>query len=85
MVKLGEAGLPDIIVIVPSNGRVLGLEVKSQKGKQRPAQREFQSKLETVGGSYRLVRNLEQAMAAVAEALGKEQWEAVNEVFPTFF
>jgi hypothetical protein len=45
MVKLGTEGLPDIIAVLPPSGRFLGLEVKSETGKLRPAQQEFAQKL----------------------------------------
>lgn len=72
MVRLGEAGLPDIIVIVPPNGRFLGLEVKSATGRLRPAQAAFYDRLKASGGMYTVVRTLDQAKEAVARALGGE-------------
>lgn len=74
MVRLGEEGLPDIVIVVPPTGRLLGLEVKSAKGKLRPKQKEFQERLVAIGGYYHVVRSLEQAMEAVAQSLGEEQW-----------
>lgn len=74
MVRLGEEGLPDIIVVIPPGGRVLGLEVKSAKGALRPGQKEFRDRLLERGGLYSVVRSLESAMDAVAAALGEEQW-----------
>lgn len=71
MVQLGPAGLPDIIVILPPNGRFLGLEVKSAVGKLRPAQEEFKVKLGAAGGFYKVVRSLDQAMHSVAVAMGE--------------
>jgi len=74
-IRLGEEGLPDIIVIVPPNGRILGLEVKSASGALRPAQRTFRTRLEGTGGLYKVVRSLQQAMDAVALAIGEEKWK----------
>lgn len=70
MIRLGDAGLPDIIVILKPYGSVLGLEVKSEKGHLRPKQREFAERLTNAGGIYRVVRSLEQAQDAVAEGIG---------------
>ena len=77
MVRLGEEGLPDIIVVIPPGGRILGLEVKSAKGSLRPGQKEFRDRLLERGGLYRVVRSIEQAMDAVATALGEEQWKSL--------
>ncbi len=76
-VLLGEEGLPDIIVVVPPTGKVLGLEVKSFKGKLRPVQTLFMGKLREAGGSYVVVRTLQAAMEAVAKSLGEEREAAV--------
>lgn len=70
MVRLGPEGLPDVIVIVPPTGQFLGLEVKSARGKLRPSQIEFAKKVTNAGAVYRIVRSLEQAQNAVAEAMG---------------
>lgn len=72
VVRLGEDGLPDIVVIVPPNGRVVGLEVKSARGQLRPAQKLFRDSLTSSGGLYYVVRTLEAAKNAIAESLGKE-------------
>ena len=74
-IKLGEDGLPDIVVVVPPGGRLLGLEVKSAHGSLRPKQKEFQSKLNDVGGAYFVVRSLKQAQEALATTMGEEQWK----------
>lgn len=78
MVRLGEKGLPDIVVVLPPSGRILGLEVKSAKGSLRPDQKEFRDRVLETGGYYRVVRSLEQAMDAVAESLGAEQWKSLS-------
>lgn len=71
MILLGEEGLPDIVCIVPPGGRMLGLEVKSSKGKLRPKQIEMAERIREAGGVYRVVRSLEQAKNVVAEVLGE--------------
>lgn len=71
-VNLGPDGISDIVVVVPPTGRFLALEVKSANGRQESDQKAFQAKLEASGGIYRLVRTLDQAMTAVAEAMGRE-------------
>lgn len=75
VVKLGEGGLPDIVIVVPPGGRILGLEVKSANGKLRPAQVVFRDGLRENGGYYFVVRSLEDAKDAVAVAIGEERWK----------
>lgn len=78
MVLLGEEGLPDIVCIVPPSGRLVGLEVKSAKGKLRPKQKEFAERIRSTGGFYFVVRTLQQAMTAVATAVGEEVWLSLS-------
>ncbi len=75
MIRLGEEGLPDIVVIVPPGGRLLGLEVKSAKGSLRPSQEEFKARAEAAGAAFHVVRSLTQAKNAVAQTMGDEQWK----------
>jgi hypothetical protein len=77
-INLGEEGLPDIVVVIPPHGRLVGLEVKSAKGRLRPAQREFMERVRATGGYYHVVRSLEQAMDAVAKSMGEEQWRLLS-------
>lgn len=57
-VRFGKPGAPDIMGILPS-GRFIGVECKSAKGKQSPAQHAWQFNCEAQGGLYILVRNLD--------------------------
>ncbi len=75
MVNLGPDGISDIVVLVPPNGRFLALEVKSANGTLRPVQKAFKARLEAVGGVYKVVRSLQDAMDAVALTVGTEQWK----------
>lgn len=77
-ILLGEEGLPDIVVIVPPSGRLLGLEVKSANGKLRPSQKLLAERIRATGGFYRVVRTLLQAMDAVAETVGEEVWKSLS-------
>ncbi len=80
-IRLGEEGLPDIIVIVPPTGRFLGLEVKSEKGTLRESQEKFRDRLAQNGGRYYVVRTLQQAMETVAKEFGKEaaSWKVLQQ------
>jgi hypothetical protein len=68
MIRLGYAGLPDIVVVLAPHGRILGLEVKSAVGKMRPAQVEFAAQLLKAGGEYAVVRSVGEAETAVKTA-----------------
>lgn len=74
-IRMGPEGLPDIVVIVPPNGKVVGLEVKSAKGRLRPSQVSFKERLTSVGGSFLVVRSLTQAMECVAKEMGGDVWK----------
>lgn len=71
-IKMGPEGLPDIVVIVPPNGHLLGLEVKSASGTVRPSQKAMRAVWEANGASYVIVRSLEEAQNAVALHTGQE-------------
>lgn len=48
--RFGAVGSPDIVCVV--NGQYVGIEVKAPDGRQSEHQKEFQRKLEAVGGWY---------------------------------
>lgn len=50
-------GVPDVIVV--KDGRFIGLEVKTPKGRQSDAQKAFQEELEKNGGEYHIVRSVD--------------------------
>lgn len=77
-IKLGESGLPDIIVIAPPFGGVVGLEVKSARGKMRPDQVAFAAELTKNGGRYFVVRSLADAMNAIAEVVSAKSLGGSN-------
>lgn len=54
--RFGALGAPDIIAVV--KGQYVGIEVKGTKGKQSPAQKQFQADLERAGGKYILTNGL---------------------------
>lgn len=67
-VRLAPAGTPDILAVV--SGRLVGLEVKTAKGLQRPTQRTWQAKAEKHGVPYRIVRSAREALEFVQEVEG---------------
>lgn len=63
--RSGKPGVPDIIVCVPKitdNGRIvgifIGLEVKNEKGRQSPVQKQAQADIKNAGGHYYIVRSI---------------------------
>jgi hypothetical protein len=64
-ITLGPNGIPDILLLLPPSGRLVGLEVKSAKGRQRKDQKEFQALMEASGGLYFIVRSLTDARSII--------------------
>ena len=60
-VRFGAAGMPDILVR-GANGTVVWIEVKSTRGRQSPAQRQWQEDAERFGDIYILARSVEDVM-----------------------
>ncbi|MBY0430772.1 MAG: VRR-NUC domain-containing protein [Rhodospirillales bacterium] len=59
-----RAGVADLIVILPG-GRVGALELKSDKGRQSLAQKEWQGAVEAFGVPYAVCRSLDEVRAAL--------------------
>jgi len=57
-------GTPDILGILP-NGRFIGVEVKSIKGKQSEYQESFERNCKVNYGVYLLVRDIDEAIAMI--------------------
>ncbi len=62
------AGTPDIIAIVRPMGRLLGLEVKDEKGKERPAQTAWAVVAREHGAFVATVKTPAEALAAYHSA-----------------
>ena len=63
--KTGKPGLPDIVCCIPKttdNGRIVGVfcgfEIKNEKGRQSPAQKEAEEQIKEAGGKYFIIRSL---------------------------
>lgn len=56
-------GMPDIMAVI--NGRLLGVEVKSETGRQRPEQKEWEQKLNSAGAFYIVARGWDEVEAMV--------------------
>lgn len=66
--NLCPAGTPDILVIVPPRGMVVGLEVKTLTGELRESQLAWAAKVRALGGVVETVRSPAEAVAAYVAA-----------------
>lgn len=64
-VRAGVVGSPDIEGIIGPQGKYLGIEAKSIKGKQRPEQAAFQRRVVALGGLYILAFSVTDVDAAL--------------------
>lgn len=64
-VRFGTPGMADILCLV--GPRYLWLECKSPTGRQTPEQRAFERAVLSIGGAYRVVRSVDEALHAVRE------------------
>lgn len=56
-IRFGKTGAPDFIIWLPQ-GNCICIEVKNEKGKLSPGQKEFKDKIEKLSYKYYLVRSL---------------------------
>ena len=56
-------GTPDIIAVI--DGRFIGLEFKTYRGRQSEDQKIFQVRLEAAGGKYHIIRSVDDLNAVL--------------------
>ena len=61
--KTGKAGVPDITLLY--KGKFIGLEIKTEKGKQSLLQEFAQTKIEASGGYYFIVKSLQELIKLI--------------------
>ncbi len=66
-IKFGIAGQSDIVGLAA--GRFVGIELKTETGRQSAEQRAFQARVEAAGGLYILARSLDDALNPIRELL----------------
>lgn len=59
-------GVADLAFVLPG-GRAAFIELKAQRGRMSPAQREFGERVIAAGGDYAVCRSLEDVRAALSE------------------
>ena len=67
MVQQGfSRGMPDLLLYLP-NGKVLNMELKTDKGKQSADQVDVQNRLTKLGHNYYIIRTVYEAFNAISE------------------
>ena len=71
LVTLGVmAGVADLIAVNPANGKLIGIELKTEIGVQSKFQKMFEDKLRKSNGEYYLVRNFEEFKKIIDNLFG---------------
>ena len=86
MVQQGfSRGMPDLLLYLP-NGKVLNMELKTNKGKQSADQVDVQNRLTKLGHNYYIIRTVYEAFNAIAQNTNEldreEQWQKLD--IPSF-
>lgn len=70
-IDLGPEGIADIVGFIPTpaGARVVFVETKTRRGKQRESQERFQAAVERAGGIYVLARSPREAVEGVRQSL----------------
>lgn len=65
-----RAGFPDLILLVPNKEYYyMGIELKTQKGRQSEYQKEFQNEFGRIGAKYVVIRSIGEFMRIINEYL----------------
>lgn len=70
-IRFGEKGQPDILGVIAPSGRLVALEVKTEKGKTSPAQDAWLSEARALGAVVGVVRGIDEAFALAEDAMTK--------------
>jgi hypothetical protein len=83
IVRIGQPGLPDTMMLVATQitpemvGKTIAVavaaEIKTARGRQSEAQRNWQAAFEARGGVYRLIRSPDE-MVALADEVQRGKW-----------
>jgi hypothetical protein len=64
MPAYARRGLPDILLVHPKDGRLYGIEVKTNAGRQSEDQKAFERDMTAANGVYILARSVDDVIAA---------------------
>jgi len=64
-IAYGTPGAPDILAVI--KGKYVGIEIKDTKGTQSEDQVKFQEALEKAGGTYLLIRSIDDLIRFLAK------------------
>lgn len=68
-----RAGFPDLILLHPNKFYpFMGIELKTEKGKQSEQQKEYQKMFEEIGAKYIVVRSLDEFISEITNYLKEE-------------
>ena len=70
-IRFGLPGAADILGVAGPGGRAIAIEVKRPGGRQRPAQKKFQTAFEARGGIYVLAHSAQEAKTILSERLNR--------------
>ena len=66
------AGVADLILLMPNKQHnCLCIEMKTEKGRQQASQKEWQAKIEAVGGKYIICRSFDEFKKAINEYINE--------------
>ena len=66
------AGVADLILLMPNKHyNCLCIEMKTEKGRQQSSQKEWQAKIEAVGGKYIICRSFDEFKKAIEEYINE--------------
>lgn len=64
------AGVADLMLVPPALGMpILFIEMKTQKGRQSPSQKEFQAAMQAIGHIYTICRSIEDFITTIQQYL----------------
>ena len=79
MGKWTKRGLPDILLILPPTGKLIGLEVKAPTSSRISSdQRERKKEFEELGATYEVVRSVQDVEQVLSSLLHRDRLLADN-------
>ena len=67
--KMGKTGSSDILAVLPPNGRLLCIEIKTASDRLRPEQVGFKANIERMGAIYLVVKSFDDYLQLIHKIL----------------